>query len=152
MPPAGLPHSEIRGSKDACSSPRLIAASHVLHRLPAPRHPPCALLRLASLSSPGRGAENPELGNRHSRILPPEPGSRSSKNRPTSHTAYWRSSLPRPVFSISCRGDERHNVLSLLEARRPYPLRGTGRAHDLRGRYRSSGRRSSRFRPGRFRP
>ena len=34
--PAGLPHSEIRGSKDMCSSPRLIAAYHVLHRLTAP--------------------------------------------------------------------------------------------------------------------
>ena len=35
--PAGLPHSEIRGSKDMCSSPRLIAAYHVLRRLAAPQ-------------------------------------------------------------------------------------------------------------------
>ena len=41
--PAGFPHSEIRGSKGACPSPRLIAACHVLRRLPMPRHPPCAL-------------------------------------------------------------------------------------------------------------
>ena len=41
---AGLPHSEIHGSMLACSSPRLIAAYHVLHRLLMPRHPPCALL------------------------------------------------------------------------------------------------------------
>ena len=27
-----------------CSSPRLIAAYHVLHRLSDPRHPPCALI------------------------------------------------------------------------------------------------------------
>ena len=40
---AGLPHSEIRGSKLVCSSPQLIAAYHVLHRLPVPRHPPYAL-------------------------------------------------------------------------------------------------------------
>ena len=39
----GFPHSEIPGSKPACGSPRLIAASHVLHRLLAPRHPPYAL-------------------------------------------------------------------------------------------------------------
>ena len=38
-----LPHSEIRGSIRICQSPRLIAAYHVLHRLPEPRHPPCAL-------------------------------------------------------------------------------------------------------------
>ena len=42
--PAGLPHSEIRGSQVACTSPRLIAACHVLHRLPEPRHPPSALV------------------------------------------------------------------------------------------------------------
>src|SRR5262250_1313046 len=40
---AGLPHSEIRGSKGARPSPRLIAACHVLHRLSVPRHPSNAL-------------------------------------------------------------------------------------------------------------
>ena len=39
----GLSHSEIRGSKDICSYPRLITAYHVLHRLREPRHPPDAL-------------------------------------------------------------------------------------------------------------
>ena len=42
--PAGLPHSDIRGSRDICSSPRLFAACHVLPRLREPRHPPCALV------------------------------------------------------------------------------------------------------------
>src|SRR5712691_2042050 len=42
----GFPHSEIRGSKLVRSSPRLIAAYHVLHRLSAPRHPPDALKAL----------------------------------------------------------------------------------------------------------
>ena len=41
-----FPHSEIPGSMDICSSPRLIAAYHVFHRLPVPRHSPCALVRL----------------------------------------------------------------------------------------------------------
>ena len=40
---AGLSHSEIHGSRDICSYPRLIAACHVLHRLREPRHPPDAL-------------------------------------------------------------------------------------------------------------
>ena len=44
--PAGLPHSEIHGSKPICGSPWLIAACHVLLRLLMPRHPPCALVRL----------------------------------------------------------------------------------------------------------
>ena len=35
-----LSHSEIPGSKDVCSYPRLIAASHALLRQPMPRHPP----------------------------------------------------------------------------------------------------------------
>ena len=43
MTPAGFAHSEIRGSEGMCPSPRLIAAYHVLRRLPVPRHPPCAL-------------------------------------------------------------------------------------------------------------
>ena len=38
-----MSHSEIAGSKLAHSSPTLIAACHVLHRLLAPRHPPDAL-------------------------------------------------------------------------------------------------------------
>ena len=41
--PCGLPHSDISGSVDICSSPKLFAAYHVLHRLSVPGHPPCAL-------------------------------------------------------------------------------------------------------------
>jgi hypothetical protein len=47
--PVGLPHSAIRGSRDVCSSPRLIAAYHGLHRTAAPRHPPWTLVRLTIL-------------------------------------------------------------------------------------------------------
>ena len=45
---AGFPHSEIAGSMDICSSPTLIAAYHVFHRLLVPRHPPCALISLTN--------------------------------------------------------------------------------------------------------
>ena len=48
---AGFPHSDISGSMDICSSPKLFAAYHVFHRLLVPRHPPCALLRLTSVTS-----------------------------------------------------------------------------------------------------
>ena len=48
--PAGLPHSEIPGSMDICSSPRLFAACHVLLRLLMPRHSPCALSSLTCSS------------------------------------------------------------------------------------------------------
>ena len=40
---AGLSHSETAGSRVVCTSPAIIAAYHVLRRLPEPRHPPCAL-------------------------------------------------------------------------------------------------------------
>ena len=42
----GLPHSETPGSWDVGSSPGLFAASHVLPRLAAPRHPPWTLFSL----------------------------------------------------------------------------------------------------------
>ena len=46
IPCGGFPHSEISGSMLICSSPKLIAAYHVLHRLLMPRHSPCALFSL----------------------------------------------------------------------------------------------------------
>ena len=52
LQPAGLSHSEIRGSRVICTYPRLIAAYHVLHRLQEPRHPPYALSYL--LTAPCR--------------------------------------------------------------------------------------------------
>ena len=64
MSPRGLPHSDIPGSKLVCSSPGLIAAYRVLHRLLAPRHSPYALsslttsvfeLTLAGTRDPGPG-------------------------------------------------------------------------------------------------
>ena len=45
---AGFPHSDISGSMDICSSPKLFAAYHVFHRLLVPRHPPYALFCLTS--------------------------------------------------------------------------------------------------------
>jgi hypothetical protein len=45
----GLSHSEIFGLSLVCSSPKLIAAYHVLLRLLVPRHPPYALIRFKSL-------------------------------------------------------------------------------------------------------
>ena len=41
-----FPHSDISGSQDICSSPKLFAAYHVFHRLLVPRHPPYALISI----------------------------------------------------------------------------------------------------------
>ncbi len=48
IPCGGFPHSDISGSMLICSSPKLFAAYHVLHRLLMPRHSPCALSSLTS--------------------------------------------------------------------------------------------------------
>ena len=59
---AGLPHSDISGSLDICSSPKLFAACHVLHRLLMPRHSPCALSSLTcSSQSPLRSVSAASL-------------------------------------------------------------------------------------------
>ena len=54
----GFPIRKSSDHSSVDSSPRLIAASYVLHRLLVPRHPPCALNNLATQkshpSTPGR--------------------------------------------------------------------------------------------------
>ena len=50
--PAGFPHSGTHGSRPAFGSPWLFADCCALHRLPVPRHPPCALLSLTRNSFP----------------------------------------------------------------------------------------------------
>ena len=81
--PAGLPHSEIPGSTRACRSPRLIAVSHVLHRLLVPRHPSRARIRLtgSETRTPVDVASIPKT-------------MQFSKNIPASEKT--RSSTPRP--------------------------------------------------------
>src|SRR5437867_1806468 len=46
LPRVGFPIRRFRGHRSVSTSPGLIAAAHVLHRLSAPRHPPCALVLL----------------------------------------------------------------------------------------------------------
>src|SRR4028119_1111501 len=45
---SGFPIRKSSDHSSVDSSPRLIAASYVLHRLLVPRHPPCALTNLAT--------------------------------------------------------------------------------------------------------
>ena len=46
LPRVGFPIRKSRDQRLVSTSPGLIAAAHVLHRLLAPRHPPCALVLL----------------------------------------------------------------------------------------------------------
>ena len=50
--PTGFPIQKSPDQRIFGSSPRLIAAYHVFHRLSAPRHPPVALINLFSLELP----------------------------------------------------------------------------------------------------
>ena len=59
IPFGGFPHSEISGSQLICSSPKLIAAYHVLHRLLMPRHSPCALYSLTFVEIDEANSANP---------------------------------------------------------------------------------------------
>ena len=70
-----MPGFPIRTSSDqrsVGSSPRHIAASHVLHRLPVPRHPPCALKHLQhktkKMSHHPHTTPTPERAVHHARV------------------------------------------------------------------------------------
>src|SRR3954449_10192243 len=95
--------SPIRTSSDqrsVGSSPRLNAASHVLHRLLVPRHPPCALNNLATQKNrpthPRKEAmrraynsakQRNEDARVHCAVLNQQPETRPhSTARPTPHT------------------------------------------------------------------
>ena len=77
----GFPHSEIRGSQGARTSPRLLAACYVLHRLSVPRHPPDALQRLIQ---PSRD---------------PHPRAQARAQKPRNRYAFPRAS-PRPSTDV----------------------------------------------------
>src|SRR5262249_39433362 len=51
LPRVGFPIRRSRDQRLVSTSPALIAAAHVLHRLLAPRHPPCALVLLIERST-----------------------------------------------------------------------------------------------------
>ena len=105
--PAGLPHSEICGSKDICSSPQLIAACHVLLRLLMPRHSPCALFSLTWRRRKVRLTPVPPDGKTCVRSLAPPlppapacaglPAGRGRLRRPFSGDVKSASSTPNRV-------------------------------------------------------
>ena len=65
----GFPHSEISGSSLVGSSPKLIAAVHVLHRLLTPRHPPYALSSLTKSPKARFDSSETKARKLRSRIL-----------------------------------------------------------------------------------
>ena len=93
MKAAGLPHSEIPGSKPVDGSPELIAVFRVLHSLLMPRHPSCARIRLARLGIGVRSLRSLRSGQMALARLLRE--LRTSFSLPyEKFLALWRGSLP----------------------------------------------------------
>ena len=90
----GLPHSETPGSPIARISPGLFAACCVLHRLSVPRHPPDALILLASPAHSGK----PRLQKTDTRLQKSDPASgvRCCSLRPGLHedTSWGKTTTP----------------------------------------------------------
>ena len=70
LQPAGFPHSDTHGSLLAFSFPWLFADRCVLHRLPVPRHPPCALSSLTFVQIFAASGENYALDNCRADLRP----------------------------------------------------------------------------------
>src|SRR5689334_7203330 len=82
-------------------SPRHNAASHVLHRLLMPRHPPCALKNLATkmLASTMQFTNNKQPTNRNP---PPAPGSRAGHPNLPNGRAGNGGLVPPPKWRATC--------------------------------------------------
>ena len=93
MTRGGLPHSDIPGSKLICSSPGLIAACHVLHRLLAPRHSPYTLSSLT--------IRNSRTDDYRRCIL-----------------AYTAESAPVPMQTLRCLWSEKTTVCRIFSCQR----------------------------------
>jgi hypothetical protein len=137
----GFPIRTSSDQRSVGSSPRLIAASYVLHRLLVPRHPPCALNNLATqlqpdptppAAAPARpeGARRPRPANtracnqrRCSRPL-------CSSQRPTGHRPLTPPPTPppAPTTGATTTGGTRTRTAptqsSRPPARTPRPGRG----------------------------
>jgi hypothetical protein len=161
----GLPHSEIRGSKVALTSPQLIAECHVLLRLLVPRHPPNALKTLASLiPQKHRATPAASRDQRPPNTEPVQPNTpkgthitaRQTKTKsPGSHTAKPQAPAPghnpstktqRPTARNPCslysrstmtKNDRWRRCRPVRNSRKPPCCRIAGRGADLR---RSAGR------------
>ena len=107
LPRVGFPIRKSPGQRLVSTSPGLIAAAHVLRRLLAPRHPPCALrsldqkrTRVSSLWS-FQGARGLSKLNSvlcaEVDVLPGEPAHRTKARKPSS-TGPTPTGVIAPVF------------------------------------------------------
>ena len=133
MTPSGLPHSDIPGSKVVRHLPGAYRSLHVLHRLLAPRHPPCALCNLTFSKFQSRRKSHLPLFNfqRAVRTLP----CNLSRTRPRSGATRFRmyggdrtSSFPVGLLPPA-NLEQRHKAFAppihgLIHPDRPHPNGG----------------------------
>jgi hypothetical protein len=116
LPLVGFPIRRSRGQRLVSTSPGLIAAAHVLHRLSAPRHPPCALVLLIRKNTcvmslwSFQGAVGPERGARSFKTQQREPACAGRRGRRDSRRAQ------SPDVSLTSSVG-RHNKRSLCDNR-----------------------------------
>jgi hypothetical protein len=112
----GFPHSEICGSKVAHTSPQLIAACHVLHRLCMPRHPRIALTSRLRAHTTNVKANAPTplgAGNLLSIVIVVETRvclfrSACAALRPLDRASRHR--FLEPIHNVKDRSDDRHHA------------------------------------------
>ena len=117
----GFPIRKSSDHSSVDSSPRLIAASYVLHRLLVPRHPPCALKNLATkmLASTVQFSNN----NRTPSPTPPPATHQASRLVRTARTARERNKQQRepPGYPLCPSSQDPTAYLQLPTHHQPVP-------------------------------
>ena len=119
LPRVGFPIRKSRDQRLVSTSPALIAAAHVLHRLLAPRHPPCALRLLTRKNTFYCRYGVFKVHGRHAHVEKPRIAARSLKTqqranckrrgRRNSRRAGWPDGLSREETSHRRAGSHRSN-------------------------------------------
>ena len=149
----GFSHSGTPGSRAVCASPGTIAACRALRRLPAPRHPPCALHILPPHSGGGAmrlipcfsmydmmdvaigSGGTPLAGRRHSRFVVCR-SSHSLSDRKDLLKVRWRIDFENRLVSVGGNPPERF-LLAMRLSR--YAGRTPGTGYRGRGSHRGTG-------------
>jgi hypothetical protein len=94
----GFPIRTSSDPRSVDSSPRHIAASHVLHRLPVPRHPPCALKHLQTQNQ--KFIKTFKIAHQHQRRTAAarcsQPLSTNQTPHPTTKARQQHAPIPQP--------------------------------------------------------
>ena len=123
LPRAGFPIRKSRDHRLVSTYPGLIAAAHVLHRLLAPRHPPCALVLLIRKNTCVAAMEFSRCAGRRPLSKRENPPQATVSQNSTAHVQYpcRRTS---PASAYLSRGRRCFQASSLTG--RPKPSNGAG--------------------------